>query len=158
MDVNSKKWSKRFLSLAHHIASWSKDPSTKVGAYIVDSLGKPVSHGYNGFARGVNDSDDRLNNRDIKYKFVAHAERNALDQATRHDLSDCILFCTHYPCSNCAIGIIQKGIKTVIVDSSNFIDSDSDFSKRFSEEHKITKTMFDEAGVRVISVNHEDKK
>lgn len=156
MNVTSEKWKKRFMALAHEVSTWSKDPSTQVGAYIVDSLGQPVSHGFNGFARGVKDSPERLNDRNLKYKFVAHAERNALDQATKHNLTDCILFCTHYPCPNCAIGVIQNGIKTIVIDSENFRGGDSDFSKRHYEDHNISQTMFDEAGVTVLSVNMKE--
>lgn len=149
MDILSEKWKKRFISLAKEVAQWSKDPSTKVGAYIFDETGRPISHGYNGFARGVEDNEHRLNDRSLKYKFIAHAERNALDNATKHDLSDCVLFCTHFPCPNCAIGIIQKGIKTIVVDKENGYNSTGDFSIRHKEDMAISMLMLTEAGVEV---------
>ncbi len=65
-------WNKRFLDLAEHVASWSKDPSTKVGAVVVDEKKRVVSLGYNGFPRGVLDIDSRYNDRDTKHLFVAH--------------------------------------------------------------------------------------
>ena len=71
------KWDKRFLDLSQLISSWSKDPSTKVGAVVVDDDRRVISLGYNGFPRGVSD-DERLDNRESKYKIVTHAEANAL--------------------------------------------------------------------------------
>jgi dCMP deaminase len=70
------------LGMAVHVAKLSKDPSTKVGAVILDSKRRIVSGGYNGFPRGVEDSDERLNNRETKLRMTIHAERNALSFAT----------------------------------------------------------------------------
>ena len=76
------KWDLRFINLAEHIAGWSKDPSTQVGAVIVDpTTRKVVSMGFNGFPRGVDDSDDRLQNREKKLSYMVHAEENAILQA-----------------------------------------------------------------------------
>ena len=72
-----KKWDLRFLEMARNAASWSKDPSTKVGAIIVDDDKRVISVGYNGFPKGVRD-DERLDDRQEKYKIIVHAERNAL--------------------------------------------------------------------------------
>src|SRR3989344_2191240 len=74
----TEKWDRRFLALAEHVAQWSKDPSTKTGAVIVDPNNRVVSLGYNGFPRGVNDLPERLSNRELKYKIIVHCERNAL--------------------------------------------------------------------------------
>ena len=80
-----RSWDQRFLDLAEHIAQWSKDPRTKVGAVIVDEKKRVVSVGYNGFPRGVDDNPDRYEDRTAKLLFVAHAERNALDNAPLMD-------------------------------------------------------------------------
>ena len=73
------KWNQRFLNLAKHVSSWSKDPSTKVGAVIADPETKiVVGMGYNGFPRFVDDTEERYNDRPTKYKFVVHAELNAI--------------------------------------------------------------------------------
>ena len=40
MEHFSPAWDERFLSLAHHVSGWSKDPSTKVGAVIVRRLAR----------------------------------------------------------------------------------------------------------------------
>ena len=64
-----KKWDLRFLEMARNAASWSKDPSTKVGAIIVDDDKRVISVGYNGFPKGVRD-DERLDDRQEKYKII----------------------------------------------------------------------------------------
>ena len=81
--MNSTKWDDRFLVLAKLIGSWSKDPSTQVGAVIVDNKNRIVSVGYNGFPRGVEDSEKRLCNRQEKYDIIVHAEVNAIAFANK---------------------------------------------------------------------------
>lgn len=110
----SEKWDKRFLELAKHISTWSKDPSTKVGAVIVDPLNRIVSTGYNGFPKGVSDSEERLNNKEIKYNYVIHGEISAILFA-KADLKGCTLYCYPLPsCCRCATQIIQTGISRVV--------------------------------------------
>ena len=109
----NNKWNRRWLELCDSIASWSKDPSTKVGAFIVDSNNKPVSFGYNGFAQGVEDTELRLRDRELKYPLTIHAELNAIITAHRH-LEGCVLYCTHSPCAACMSAIAQAGIKKVV--------------------------------------------
>lgn len=108
-----EKWDLRFLELADHIAQWSKDPRTKVGAVIVDEKKRVVSVGYNGFPRGVDDTADRYEDRPTKHLFVAHAERNALDNAPLM-VDGCTLYVPLLPCNECAKSIIQKGITRVV--------------------------------------------
>ena len=72
------KWDLRLLGLAKHVAEWSKDPSTKVGAVIADQKHRVLSLGFNGFARGVKDLAQRLDDRETKYDMIIHAERNAI--------------------------------------------------------------------------------
>lgn len=130
-------WDSRFLQLCSHVASWSKDPSTKVGACVVDSRKRVVSLGYNGFPTGVLDYTDRLNVRETKLLFVCHAERNALDNAP-HKVEGCTLYCTLMPCNECAKSIIQNGIKRVCTYKPIATDK---------YNWDITKIMFYEAGV-----------
>ena len=131
------QWDKRFLELAAHVATWSKDPSTKVGACIVDHKRHVVSLGYNGFPRGVEDSPELYNDRAMKLLHVCHAERNALDNA-HCDVTGCTLYCTLFPCNECAKSIIQRGIKEVVT----FRNDREDI---FNWE--VTKKMFREAGI-----------
>jgi dCMP deaminase len=136
------KWHKRFLDLCEHVATWSKDPSTKLGSVIVDSKKRVVSIGYNGFPRGVDDRHDRYEDRPTKYLFVAHAERNALDNAPMM-VDNCTMYVTLLPCNECAKSIIQKGITTVVTYRPEREDVFN---------WNITLAMFNEAGVNVVYV------
>lgn len=109
-------WTNRFLELADHFASWSKDPSTRVGCVIVDDERRVMATGFNGFPRGVADTEERLNNRPTKHLFVVHAEANAIAMAARSGvpLLGCTAYVTHPPCAQCAALMVQAGIKTVI--------------------------------------------
>lgn len=111
----SFEWDMRFLALATTIASWSKDPSTKVGAVIVRPDRTIASLGYNGFPRGVS---DHYKDRDHKLLRTVHAELNAILSA-REPLQGCTIYVTPLcPCSNCAAAIIQAGIGRVIARSA----------------------------------------
>lgn len=106
-------WDARFFLLAEHIAKWSKDPSTKVGAVLVGRDRREISLGYNGFPRGILDTEARLADREVKYKLVQHAERNVLDNA-RFDVRGGTLYVTFHPCSECAKSIVSRGIVRVV--------------------------------------------
>ena len=142
------KWSQRFLDLAEHIAEWSHDPRTKVGAVIVDDQKRVVSMGYNGFPRGIKDSEERYNDRSTKHLFVCHAERNALDNAP-HSVEGCTMYVPLLPCNECAKSIIQNGISKVISYKTNREDT-------FYWD--ITRTMFQEAGVLLYEAEREIDK
>ena len=74
--IMSDKWDKRFLDLAKHISDWSKDPSTKVGCIVVGEDREIRSTGFNGFPRGIEDKQERLEDREQKYPMICHAEEN----------------------------------------------------------------------------------
>lgn len=135
------KWDKRYLGLAEHISEWSQDPSTKVGAVIVDKNNRPISFGFNGLPQGVEDTTERLENREIKYKMIIHAERNALLFANTN-LEGCTLYTwPMQPCAACAAMIIQSGIKRVV---SKYQDNE-----RWAEEFRLSTIMFAESGVKL---------
>ncbi len=120
-------WDEYFMSIALLSAKRSKDPSTQVGACIVDDDNKVVSIGYNGMPRGIKDSDltwekgDDLNN---KYLYVCHAEFNAiLNTRNGSALKGCRVYVTLFPCNECAKAIVQTGIKEVIYLSNKYKDS-----------------------------------
>lgn len=139
------KWTKRFLDLAEHVSGWSQDPSTKVGCVIVDEKKRVVSVGYNGFPRGVRDAEDRYQDRATKHLFVAHAERNALDNAPL-SVEGCTLYSPLLPCNECAKSIIQKGISKVVSYKPNRPDN-------FNWD--ITRKMFREADVLLVELDRE---
>ncbi len=136
------KWDKRFMELAHFIAQWSKDPSTKVGAVIVNPKNRRiVATGFNGFPAGVEDSADRLEDRSIKYEMVVHAEQNALMFAG-NQADGCTLYVTPLPpCARCAVLIIQSGIRRVVSPTP-------DLSRElWAAQSKISEQMFKESKV-----------
>jgi dCMP deaminase len=138
------KWPDRFMALAEHVATWSKDPSTKVGCVIVDKQNRVVSVGFNGFPRGIKDFAERYNDKETKYLFVAHAERNALDNAPL-SVEGCTLYSPLLPCNECAKSIIQKGITKVV--------SYEPEEDRPHLQWEITKKMFLEAEVQLYLIN-----
>ena len=143
------KWDQRYLALAKEVSTWSKDPSTQVGAVTVGSKKEVLSQGFNGFPRGIKDSDERYNDRETKYKLVVHAEMNAIYNATYSgtSLDGATLYVYGLPiCSECAKGIIQVGIKKVVVEKSKELDN-------WNESIQLSKKMFDEAGVELIINN-----
>ena len=139
------------------VSSWSRDPSTKVGAVIVDEENNVRSVGYNGFPRNVDDNrEDRWNDRTVKYKFAEHAERNAIYAAARHGTSieRCKMYLGWFPCADCARAIIQVGIKHVIIDGRKYDGSDPR-DERWAEDFRIAKEMFEEAEVDIQIVSKE---
>ena len=152
MDINfSDKWNYRFMELALHISSWSKDTSTKVGCVIVSPEKAILSMGYNGFPRGVNDDISTRHERPTKYDFVVHAEENALLNAGRNGtrLNGGILYVTMPPCTHCAGSIIQSGIKEIFY-------LEPEIQKQipgWRDSLNISFTMFKEAGVKVTALN-----
>ena len=141
----NKKWHRRFFQLAHHVSFWSQDPSTQVGACIVNDDKQVLSLGFNGFPRGVEDRYDRYSHKETKYKFVSHAERNALDNVAV-DFKGSTLYSTLFPCCECTKGIIQKGIKTVVTTQPNL--------DKVHFNYKESLEMFEEAKVEIIFVEN----
>lgn len=137
------KWTLRYFEIAELVSTWSKDPSTKVGAIIVGDKGQIIAQGYNGFPRGVEDRQERYDQREIKYKFVVHAEMNAILNALYNGSSvvGASIYIHNLPvCQECAKAIIQAGIARVFIDTS--------VNERWGEAWEISKTMFNESGVR----------
>jgi len=135
------KWDKRFINLAREISTWSKDPSTQVGAVIVNDERRILATGYNGFPRGITDNDWRYQDREQKYKFVVHAEMNAIYNATYNGISlnNSTLYVWGLPvCSECAKGVIQVGIKRIVMPKL-------DFPERWIESFRKTRELFSEA-------------
>ena len=118
-------WDEYFMGVSILAAQRSKDPSTQVGACIVDENNTIMSVGYNGFPRGCDDDEfpwERKgeNENDTKYPFVCHAELNAILNAGGKNLRDCKIYVVLFPCNECAKAIIQSGIKEVIYISDKY--------------------------------------
>lgn len=143
--MNIEKSSK-FLKLAEFQANlFSKDPSTKVCALFIapESL-QILSTGYNGFCRGIEESNQRWE-RPEKYKYVVHAESNGIFNACRNGVSlkDSICIVTLFPCSNCTKGLIQVGVKSIITKEPDFEH------ERWGDDFKYSLEMIKEVGIEL---------
>lgn len=113
-------WDDHWLEQASVVAKASKDPSTQVGAILVDDMNRVVSQGYNGFARGCSDDPRIYQDRDRKLMRVLHAEENAILFAERKAHT---AYVTHPPCAHCTALLIQSGIKRIVYKDAPMRDS-----------------------------------
>lgn len=149
VDVCKKKenyltWDEYFMAIAKLSAMRSKDPSTQVGACIVDKNNRILSIGYNGAPNGYSDDifpwDREGNELDTKYPYVVHAERNAIlnYRGSRKDFEGAKIYVDLFPCNECAKEIIQAGISEVIYLSDKYANTNSVIA---------SKRLFDACGV-----------
>ena len=136
-------WDKRFLKLAKHISEWSKDPSTKVGCVVVGPDRELRSTGFNGLPRGIEDNEERLNNREIKYPLICHAEENAIMHAARIGISlkGCTAYVTWPPCTRCARSLIQAGVSTIVYPEN------IEIPERWMDDFNLSLNMLKEAKI-----------
>ena len=148
----SGKWDVRFIELAKHISLWSKDPSTKVGCVVVGEDREIRSTGFNGFPRGIDDTSERLEDRNQKYPMICHAEENAIMHAARIGVSlkGCRAYVTWPPCTRCTRSLIQAGVEEVVYPANLTIP------ERWLEDFNLGRQMFDESGVKVRDVPADD--
>ena len=146
----SEKWHKRFMEVAELVKTWSKDPSTKVGAVVVGPDREIRSTGYNGLVRGVDDNKPERLERPTKYDFFEHAERNAVYNACLigASLKGCVIYVTSMPCPDCARAIIQSGIKMVVTHKVT-IDENSP-ANTWRDKLIYSEEMFKEAGINCL--------
>lgn len=143
------KWDKRFLDLAKLVSSWSKDPSTKVGAVIVDDNRRIVSCGFNGFSQVVIDSEEDYNDRETKYSKIIHGEINAILFAQR-DLTGCTLYTYPFmPCDRCAPIVSQAGIVRVVT-----LFPTVEQIMRWGDSFGLSISHFDEASIQLVQYTH----
>lgn len=126
----------------------SKDPSTQVGACIVNPHNKIVGVGYNGLPIGCHDDDFPWEKEgpflNTKYPYVCHAELNAILNNVGVDLRGCKIYTALFPCNECSKAIIQAGIQEVIYLSDKYGDKDSFIA---------SKQILNTAGVLLRQVN-----
>ena len=122
-------WDEYFMGIALLSARRSKDPSTQVGACIVNENKRIVGVGYNGFPARCGDDElpwDRDGDfLDTKYPYVCHAELNAVLNSISTDLRGSTIYVALFPCNECAKVIIQSGIGEVVYLSDKYADTDS---------------------------------
>ncbi len=145
--VDVLSWDEYFMSMAHLSAKRSKDPSTQVGACIVNKDKRVVGLGYNGFPRGCDDdiypwerNGDLL---DTKYPFVVHAELNAILNSIQN-LAGCTIYVSLFPCNECAKAIIQAGITKVVYESDKYDGTETNIA---------SKKMFKDANVECVQLD-----
>jgi len=128
----------------------SPDPSTKNGAILTDKHGQTLAYSANRFARGLAETQSRLNDRKIKYQMVVHAENGAVFNAARHGINTkgTVLYCPFYACAECAKAIIQSGIKKVVGHAQMMILASS--HTQWVEAVMMGWSMLHEAGVSCV--------
>lgn len=144
----------RFLGVARALADMSRDPSTRVGAIVMDDDCDILSSGFNDFPRRVANHPDRYADRATKLKFVVHAESNAIAQAARKGVSlkgGTLLVTSLYPCADCAKQAIQAGIRRVLAPRVNADGT----NPQWENERQVASIMFSEAGVEVVPYDAE---
>ena len=145
---NLDKWDQRFLRIAYEVASWSKDPGTKVGAVIVNDR-RIIATGYNGFPQNIEDTVERYAIRETKLALTVHAEVNAILNAAAAGAStkDATLYVTFSPCVHCATSVIQAGIKKVVCPTVESAPT------RWQESFRGGRLVLHEAGVQTVDFN-----
>lgn len=147
-QATQNKWDQRYLNLAKVVASWSKDPSRQIGSVAIGEKGQVLAQGYNGFPRGISDNPERLQVRAVKYRYVVHAEMNVIYNASYSgvSLANSTLYVHGLPvCAECAKGIIQVGIRRVVIPRQ-------ETPENWKDSCAFTKTLFNEAGVQLDEV------
>ena len=149
-------WIDKFIGLCEHIASWSKDPSTQVGAVVANGRNKILSIGYNGFPIGVRDDIPQRFDRPQKYQWTEHAERNAIYSAAEEGISlkGSTLYCNYFPCSDCMRAVIQSGIIEIVY----FEEKTNGASSEVDIDQQISRKMAQEAGVNIYKYEKTQKK
>lgn len=144
-------WDDYFMTMVYLVASKSKDDRTKIGAIIVGTNKEIRSTGYNGFVRGLDDTNLERHKKGEKQYWFEHAERNAIYNATLigTSLSNCIMYTQGIPCMDCARGIIQSGIKEVVIDEKWI----TNYSRDFVERDQRSMEIFKETGVTLRKYN-----
>lgn len=146
---NVLNWDQYFMGLAHLSALRSKDPSTQVGAVIVDKSNRVVSIGYNGLPQGCDDDVFPWGREggmlESKYAFVVHAELNAILNSPR-PVKECSIYVSLFPCNECAKAIIQSGIRRIVFESDKYADTDA---------VKASKMMLKAAGVVCVQLKEQ---
>jgi dCMP deaminase len=141
------KWDARFLDLARHVATWSRDPSTQTGAVIVRPNRTIASVGYNGFPRNCNDDPALYADRAVKYSRIVHCEMNAILNA-RESLEGYTLYTVPFcSCERCAPHVIQAGIKRCVAPPLP-----ARLKDRWLASVKATQAIFAEAGVELVFI------
>ena len=152
MLVHGSKWDWRFMRLAQTVAAWSKDPSTQVGAVLVDPTTKASDHGYNGFPVGISD-DSRLHDRETKYRIIIHAELNVLLRAGPSARGKTMYVWPFQPCAHCAAVMVQCGVARMVS-----LEPDGERAARWAKDFALSEEILREGGVAINFLNPGDEE
>ena len=137
-------WDEYFMGIALLSAKRSKDPSTQVGACIINKDKRIIAIGYNGFPKGIKDTKKRLNDKELKRAISLHAEESAILNA-KCNVEDCKIYIYGLCCcSHCAALIIQSGIKEVY-----YKLSEKGESEHWLANTELARKMLKEAKIKV---------
>lgn len=144
-------WQRRILTLARHIAAWSKDSSTQCGCVITGPDNEIRATGYNGLPRGVDLYEDEaiVAQRPEKYFWFEHAERNAIYNAARIGtaLDECTAYVTGPVCADCGRALIQAGIRNIFIPEHHNFGKGWMIGERWMDSCRRAKIMCEHAGV-----------
>jgi dCMP deaminase len=135
-----------FLSHAYSYAvSYSKDPSTQLGAVLVKPHSGVIGWGVNGLPPRISNKEDRWV-RPQKYDYIEHAERNVIYKCAERGIcsTGLIMYCPWFACTDCARAIIQSGIHAVVGHKEIYKHTND----RWKESTETGISMLNEAGVR----------
>lgn len=143
-------------------AQRSKDPSTQVGACIVNDKNKIVGAGYNGLPIGCDDDEFPWTKQgdflDTKYPYVCHAELNAILNNIGMDLKGCKIYTALFPCNECSKAIIQSGITEVIYLSDKYAGTDAARASRMMLDRAGVKYRRVESSITHITLHFDESK
>lgn len=144
-------WDDTFMEICDVLSKRSKDPSTKLGCVIIGEHREILTTGYNCFPRGIDDNNPERYITPLKYKWIEHAERNAIYNAIRCNtaLMNSCLYCNWIPCTDCCRAIIQSGIKEIVAKDLSVPD-------RWVSDFRQSCIMLSEAGIKLRKPNSEE--
>lgn len=147
--ANKVKWDQRMLRLAREVSTWSKDPSTQVGAVLVNEERHVKAVGYNGFPRNVKD-DERLLDRKTKYAIIKHAEENAFAFCSEDTEGFTLYTYPFMPCARCTGLIIQKKVNHVVTLANDI--------ERWQEDFALSRQIMKEACIYLTEYGVTDEE
>lgn len=166
------KWDGRFLKIAEQVASWSRDPSSKISAVAVDENRRILGTGYNGFPKTDDDYILDYLVRDVKYSKIIHAEKNLILNCLNNGVTmkGATVYIWGLPvCKTCANELIQAGVSRIVAvwdkqdpKTKNWEKEWVEYSSRAFRKAKIDIETFDRKtdtyGERVVALRFDEGK
>lgn len=148
---DQKKWDARMMAVAETAASWSKDPSTKVGC-VLTAGGRIHGVGYNGFPAEFSDDPSLYEDRRYKYTYIVHAEQNAIESGPGDDRAD-TAYVTFVPCCSCVRKLADAGITRIVCKPIDFSGRSSDWCRQWRTESEEAGVLAAEKGMKLEYLN-----